>query len=257
MTSEKVGNGWIVSRSVATGTSARTARLTWPIHSPASGPTATAPATTLRWGSAKSLRKPGRFGSWKVDVRELRDSRHVAGGPDVLGRAQTLVHLDALPPDLQAKVLEPEPVDVGLPPGGDHEVGRLQRPAALELEPIAARTAFDPFRAPVEADVDPLLLEELAEQLARVAVRAREDVIAALDDGHLAAQAGVELRELAAHGPASDYNEAFRHLARARPLAARPGLNRVQTIDRRHLSERAGRDHQLVVRELAPVHLDP
>src|SRR6185503_8734291 len=39
-----------------------------------------------------------------ADVRELRDSRHVPGGPDVLGRAKTLVHLDALPPDLQAEV---------------------------------------------------------------------------------------------------------------------------------------------------------
>ena len=43
MASEKVGYGWIVSRRVSRGVRARTASVSWPIHSPASGPTATAP----------------------------------------------------------------------------------------------------------------------------------------------------------------------------------------------------------------------
>ena len=51
--------------------------MIWPIHSPASGPTATAPTTTFRSGSAKSLRKPGRFGSWNVDVREILSTPHL------------------------------------------------------------------------------------------------------------------------------------------------------------------------------------
>ena len=37
--SEKVGKGWIVSRSRSSG-AARTARVAWPIQSPVSGPTA-------------------------------------------------------------------------------------------------------------------------------------------------------------------------------------------------------------------------
>src|SRR5205807_6195928 len=60
--SPKVGYGWIVSRRTSTGTSARTASVSCPSHSPASGPTATAPTSTPRSGSAKSLRNPGRFG---------------------------------------------------------------------------------------------------------------------------------------------------------------------------------------------------
>ena len=39
--SENVGYGWIVSRRTSIGVSARTASVSWPIHSPASGPTAT------------------------------------------------------------------------------------------------------------------------------------------------------------------------------------------------------------------------
>src|SRR5581483_6825604 len=38
--SEKVGNGWITSRSTSSGTRALTASVTCCIHSPASGPSA-------------------------------------------------------------------------------------------------------------------------------------------------------------------------------------------------------------------------
>src|SRR5204863_143615 len=60
--SEKVGYGWIVSTSTSTGVALRTARVTWPSHSAACGPTATAPTSTRSDGSAKSRTKPSRFG---------------------------------------------------------------------------------------------------------------------------------------------------------------------------------------------------
>ena len=44
--SEKLGNGWIVSRSTSIGTSALIASVACCSHSPASGPIATAPTTT-------------------------------------------------------------------------------------------------------------------------------------------------------------------------------------------------------------------
>ena len=46
--SENVGYGWIVSSRTSIGTSARTASVSCPSHSPASGPTATAPTRTRR-----------------------------------------------------------------------------------------------------------------------------------------------------------------------------------------------------------------
>ena len=67
--SENVGYGWIVSSRVSSGTRARTASVSWPIHSPDSGPTATAPTTTPSFVSAATLSRPGRFGRSYVDSR--------------------------------------------------------------------------------------------------------------------------------------------------------------------------------------------
>jgi len=172
-------------------------------------------------------------------VREEPDARHVTDRPDVFGGTQPLVDHDARPCDLDAELLEPETFDVRPAPGGDHEVGRLERPAPLDLQAVAARASVHLRRASVEAEVDPLLTEELAEQIARVAVDARQEVVPALDDRHVRADARVELRQLAAHGPSTDHDEARGDLVRARPLAARPRADGVQPLDRGHRRERA------------------
>ena len=57
--SENVGYGWIVSSSTSIGTWARTASVSWPSHSPASGPTATAPTTTRSLGVGRELHEAG------------------------------------------------------------------------------------------------------------------------------------------------------------------------------------------------------
>ena len=69
--SEKVGKGWIMSRSTSSGTSARIASVSCWHHSPGLGPTATAPTRTRRFGSAATLTKPGRFGFSYVEAREV------------------------------------------------------------------------------------------------------------------------------------------------------------------------------------------
>ena len=56
MASENVGYGWIVSSMISRGIRARTASVSWPTHSPASGPTATAPTMDLSFVPAATLR---------------------------------------------------------------------------------------------------------------------------------------------------------------------------------------------------------
>ena len=175
----------------------------------------------------------------------------------MLAGAQPLVDRDPAPAYFDARVLEAESLDVRLASRGDHQVRRLERLPSLELEPVGARPAFDLLRAPVETEADSLLDEELAKEVPGVPVHPREEVVAALHDRDVGAQARVELRELAADGAAADHHEALRDLARARPVTARPRLDGVEALDGRDLRQRAGGDHQLVVRELASVHLDP
>ena len=54
--SEKLGNGWIVSRSTSSGTRARIASVACCSHSPASGPSAYAPVRSSP--SLSSVRNP-------------------------------------------------------------------------------------------------------------------------------------------------------------------------------------------------------
>ena len=79
--------------------------------------------------------------------------------------------------------------------------------------------------------------------------------VAALDDRHLRAHAGEELRELGADRAAAHDDEALRHLVRPRRLAVRPVLDRVEPVDRRDRGPRAGGEDEPVVRQLLPVHL--
>ena len=92
---------------------------------------------------------------------------------------------------------------------------------------------LDPLDPDPEADVDALLPEQLRHQLAGVGMDAAEQVLAALDDRHLGAHAGEELRELGADGAAAHDDEALRHPVRPRRVAVRPVLDRVEAVDRR------------------------
>src|SRR5207253_1778039 len=70
------------------------------------------------------------------------------------------------------------------------------------------------------------------------------------------AEARVQLGELAADDAAADHNEARRHLARGRRIAARPELERIEAGDRREGRNRPGRDDERVVFERVPVRFD-
>jgi hypothetical protein len=53
-----------MSGRVSMGVRARTTSVSWPIHSPAAGPRATAPTMTLSFVPAAGLRRPGRGRSY-------------------------------------------------------------------------------------------------------------------------------------------------------------------------------------------------
>src|SRR4051794_37417838 len=192
-----------------------------------------------------------------ADVCELRDTGHVAGRPDVLTGHEPLVHRDASPAHLHVQVLEPEAFDVRLSACGDHEVRRLERLPAFQVEAVRARPSFHAFRPHVEAKLDPLFTEGIAEEVARVPVDPGENVVPALHDRDVRSQARVELGELAPDGSSADDDQALRHIVRGRALATRPGLDVLEALDRRHRRYRPCRDHDLVALELLPVHLEP
>ena len=86
--------------------------------------------------------------------------------------------------------------------------------------------------------------------------RRGEDVIAALDEGHLRAEARVELSQLAADRAGADDDEALGDAACARCLTARPRADLGETLDRRHRRQGSSGDHELVVFERLAVHID-
>ena len=92
---------------------------------------------------------------------------------------------------------------------------------------------LDPLDPDADADVDPLLAKDLRHQVACITVDASEQPFAALDNGHLGAHPGEELRELGPDRAAAHHDEALRQLVRPRRLAVRPVLDRVETLDRR------------------------
>ena len=183
---------------------------------------------------------------------ELRDAGHVPDRPHVLGRLQPLVDLDSARGDLDADLVEAEPLDVRPPARRDQQAFGLERRAVGEVDP---HTRFHPLDPHADADVDPLLAKELPEQLAGVGVHTAEQPLATLDDRHLRAHAGEELRELGADRATAHHDEALRHLVRPRRLAVRPVLDRVETVDRRDRRPRAGGEDEPVVGQLLSIDL--
>ena len=92
----------------------------------------------------------------------------------------------------------------------------------------------------------------VGEPAARVDVR--QQPFAVLDERHLRADPREELRELAADGPATEYEQCPGHFRRLGCFPVRPIVEPLD--DRGYSRRRTGCDHELVVRKLASVDAD-
>ena len=183
--SEKVGYGWIVSRSVSSGTAARIASVSWPSHSAACGPTQTAPTRTScpRIGEEAQEARPRRLlvrrePRHRVELDARRDEAVAVGPPhrrdlgigEDAGGDRAVVGPRALPAEIgggDARLVLPDvreerdAVDVADRP---HVVGRAQPvvdgdPAGRDLD--AELLEAEPFdvRAPPGRDEQPPALD--------------------------------------------------------------------------------------------------
>ncbi len=101
-----------------------------------------------------------------ADVGERRDPGHITQRPDILGGAQTVVHLDPASRDLQAERVEP--VDVRPPPRRD------QQPVEADLGAVGKekRPRRHAFRPRVQPNVDAVLAQRVLHQRRRIGVHA-------------------------------------------------------------------------------------
>ena len=161
-------------------------------------------------------------------MREHHPADHVADGEDVRhGRPQVSVDDDAVLGVGDPGLLEPEPVDDGLP--ADREQDRVaddaraaraedRGPAVDELQGLDARA---------REDAHALLLEVRLQEVAELLVLAVGEVLAPLDDRHLGAEPPVRLRELERHGAGADADEMPGQLGDVHQVVARHGRHPV------------------------------
>ena len=123
---------------------------------------------------------------------------HVADGPDVVGRGlRIVVDLDrALVVQLDARLLQPQVLDVGDAAGGEHDHVGFQRHAVFQMVDQASLGLLDRGVLTAQDDLDAALLDLARQMGAHVVVEAAQDVRAAIDQGRLDAQTGEDAREL-------------------------------------------------------------
>ena len=102
--------------------------------------------------------------------------------------------------------------------------------------------------APVRTSTPKLLAQRRGDFLAGEGLLAREQVLAALDQGHLRPERRPGLGELAADRAAAEHDHALRDLLRGGRVAVVPGLDRVEAVDRRHRRAAAGGDDDRLAR---------
>ena len=134
-------------------------------------------------------------------MRERGPADEVADRPHAgAGGAQRAVHLHEPPlVELDARLAEPEPLDVGAAAGGDHEV--------VDLGPLLAvgeadRVLADAHvrRRGARVDLDALALEAALDQPRDVGVLGRQHALERLEQQHLAAQPRERRGDLRARG---------------------------------------------------------
>ena len=146
------------------------------------------------------------------------------------------------------------------PAAGRHEqlISAQRARAAVELDHHVAVLDAHRGRQHAEVHLHALLLQRLADVLARERLLTPDQPVAALDEAHVAAEARVRLRHLDADHAATEDHEPLGHLLGGRGLAVGPWLHVIEARDRRDQRRRAGRDdhgaprHQRFVADLDP-----
>src|SRR5262249_3394595 len=141
-------------------------------------------------------------------VREARDAGDISGGPQALvaAYATPIVDLEkALGARLDSKAFQAEPVEPGhLPDGHDELLGRELR-AVFEGETRGVGAELYPGGKGAQPNVDALLAEHFGEHLGHLGLLAWDQARRPLDERDARAEAGQDLRDLAAHGPTAEH----------------------------------------------------
>ena len=124
------------------------------------------------------------------------------------------------------------------------------------VDDLLAALLADGDRAAAEQELDAVLLEDLAEQLADLRVLAVGEARRALHDRHAAAEPGQELRQLDRDDAAADEDGALRDLGQGRRLAVRPVGDVGEAGDGWDDRLGAGRDDDRVRLERSAARLD-
>ena len=120
-----------------------------------------------------------------------------------------------------ARVLEPEAGDIGLAPSGEQHLIGLDRLAGRGRDRDRRSLAGKGGRVGVEAEIDPALAHLFAEHRAQIVVEAAQRQVAAVELGHVGAEALHDAGELAGDVAAAHDHQALRegrqveHLVRA------------------------------------------
>src|SRR3954466_8247356 len=179
-------------------------------------------------------------------VGERGAAYEVADRIDALDvRAERAVDVDhAAVVELDARLLEPEALDVGAAAGGDHEPVDLSGlVAVLEADLVVA--GLDVLDLGTGVDVDALLAQPAPDDLGDLGVLGRDDTVEGLEQHHLRAEARVGGGDLDARRARARHDHRLRQvLERPRLLGADHAAAELGAGDR--LRDRAGgEDHGL------------
>ena len=122
-------------------------------------------------------------------MREHGHAGHVADRPDALGGPAALVDLDPAPSGLDADVLQADALRAWAATGGDDDLPAASLLARVELDDPLSVLGAHADGALAEEQLDPVLGQDLAEQLADLRVLAVGESRRPLDDGHVRAEA--------------------------------------------------------------------
>src|SRR6266511_5451893 len=182
-----------------------------------------------------------------ADVGQRPDPGYVADRPDAVAGPHPGIDLDALPPGLDPDGVEPDAVGACASARRNQQAVAAQVALVLELEHEVLAVAPRARGVLAEAQLDPVGGEDLAKRLAERARLARQQVILALDERDLRAEAADRLGELDPDGPPAQHEQPPRGLFETRGFAACPqSVELVESRDRRDRRVRSGGDDDVL-----------
>src|SRR5205823_3665890 len=153
---------------------------------------------------------------------QLPDPGDVPDRPHPLARTQASVDRDAVAVRLDADGLQADALDARPTAGRDEQALAAQLAPVVELQDIVGAVAPGAGRVRAQDQLDAVATQDLAERFAQRRGLAGEQVLGALDDHDLAAEAAHGLRHLHADGPAAEDEQAARDRRHARHLTVGP-----------------------------------